>query len=293
MLHIVKNKSLRLPLIGVFFLLSFQLVAGDLTVMKYGYGKRGFNGTDYEKAEVHFLNEKYDEYTVFDFKKIYKNTKFNADIGLSIEQKNNDVLATVTIKNLGTKTFYIRKIEFPLYLSSEKPNKHGVAKSMSCGSGFFVTTSNILLDYLGSMCDYGGNFDKEDWAEFQAGETFSYTVMLNDSFEFFHDKKNYEIGTAEYNLVNDEWFLDRDIYNYLFSIFDVELYDCYLKGNVKYIYKKNKICQRYYFRDKGMEKTFDMISFDGINNDNEINIMSNQVSVGIDGRKIKSLFDED
>ncbi|MFP2513467.1 hypothetical protein [Buttiauxella agrestis] len=42
-----------------------------------------------------------------------------------------------------------------------------------------------------------------------------------------------------------------------------------------------------------MEKTFDMISFDGINNDNEINIMSNQVSVGIDGRKIKSLFDED
>ncbi|KFC83330.1 hypothetical protein [Buttiauxella agrestis] len=72
MLHIVKNKSLSLPLIGVFFLLSFQLVAGDLTVMKYGYGKRGFNGTDYEKAEVHFLNEKYDEYTVFDFKKYIK-----------------------------------------------------------------------------------------------------------------------------------------------------------------------------------------------------------------------------
>ncbi|SUW65139.1 Uncharacterised protein [Buttiauxella agrestis] len=109
MLHIVKNKSLRLLLIGVFFLLSFQLVAGDLTVMKYGYGKRGFNGTEYEKAEVHFLTEKHDEYTVFDFKKLYKNKKFNADVGLSIEQKNEDVLATVTIKISALKLFIFGK----------------------------------------------------------------------------------------------------------------------------------------------------------------------------------------
>ncbi|KFC83331.1 hypothetical protein GBAG_0770 [Buttiauxella agrestis ATCC 33320] len=42
-----------------------------------------------------------------------------------------------------------------------------------------------------------------------------------------------------------------------------------------------------------MKNIFYMVNFDGINNDNEINIMSNQVSVEIDGRKIKSLFDED
>jgi len=269
------------------------LVAGDLTVMKYGYGKRGFNGKEYEKAEVHLLNERFDENTIFDFKKAYKNKKFNADVGLSIAQKNNDILAMVTIKNLGAETFYIRKIEFPRYLLSKKTNKHGIAKSMLCGSGFFVTTSNILLDYLGSICDYGGNFDKEYWAEFQPGETFSYTVILNDNFEFFPDKKHYEIGTAGYNLVNDEWFVDRDIYNYLFTIIDMEIYDCYLTGETVYAYKYSRLCGGYQYKEEGMKNIFYLVDFDGINNDNEINIMSNQVSVEIDGRKVNSLFDED
>ncbi|RJT18785.1 hypothetical protein [Buttiauxella izardii] len=293
MLHSIHNNLLKISIVSLFFFISFQSIAGDLTVMKYGYGKRGLVGTEYERAEIHLLSEKSYRHSIFDSKKNYSDSQFNTSVGLSIAQKYHDILATVTIKNSGDEIFYIRDVEFPLYLSSEELNKHGVSKSLSCGAQFFVTTGNIELDYLGSMCDYGGNFDKEDWAEFPPGKEFSYTVIINDDFEFFPGKKYYNIGTTEFSLVNDKWFLERDMYIYMFAIFDMKIYDCYLTDEPTYVYNYSRLCGGYQYKEDGMKDIFYMVAFDGVNKDNEITIMSNQVSVEIDGSKVKSLFIEE
>lgn len=212
MLKFLKKSLLKIILITLF---SFQSMAGDLTIVENGYGKRGWDVTKYENIKVHPLSKYYGHYFTSDFKRLDGSSKFNASVNLSIKKEKKNILAVVSIKNLGGKSFFIREIEFPSSFASLKHNENTI--SISCRMSFYITTGNIILDYIGALCDYMGNNDKEDWTEFSPGVERSYTVVLNDSFEFIPGKKYYNIGTTEYNVVNDDWFLERSMYSYFFD----------------------------------------------------------------------------
>lgn len=278
-------------LLITFTLHSLHLVAGDLTVMEYGYGKREWIDNKYNSAEIHPLFTRYPPYSIFDIHQLRNDDQFNASIKVTVTTENNNVLALVNIKNSGLSSFYIRKIAFPIILSSATYDKNRNIASQLCSMSIFVTTGSTVLDYLGGRCNYGGNFEKEDWVEFTPGMTFTHTVILNDNFEFFPDRRYYNVGTSDYDMVNEKWFLDRSIYDHFFSILEINQYECHLTNDIQYIFLKEDICDVYYGARTNIKKLFYRLHFTGINEHNEFTLRSRQVNLEIDGSKIKSLYD--
>jgi hypothetical protein len=272
MKNISRNYLLKTLLIASisFGLISFKLIASDLTVIKYGYGLRGRDSSKYEKIAIHSFDYDPINNSIFSLQNILRNNKFNASVVLSVTQKDSNVIATVNIKNSGSETFYIKYIE----------------------PGPLITTGNILLDYLGPLIDYRGDFEKQEWVEFLPGKVLSSTSIVNHDHEFFPSKIYYNLVTEEYILVNDKWFLERGIYSYLFSILDMGIYDCDLNDNPIYVYLERFLCTSHYYKDNEIQSLFNRLNFDGINKDNMFTIRSNQVNVEIDGSKVKSLYEK-
>lgn len=248
--------------------ISFEIVASDLNVIKYGYGLRGRDSSEYEKLVIHPLDYQIND-SVFNFQGGSKNNKFNVSIALSVEQENSSVIGIVNIKNLGSEIFYIKYIDPSLR----------------------ITTGNIMLDYLGALVDYGGDFEKSEWTEFPPGKELLLTIIINNNYEFFADKKYYDFVTSKYEIVNDKWFLEHDIYELLFSSINLGAYDCDLVDNPRYIYLKRFICVNYHYYEGEIKNMFNRFNFDGISKDNQLFIKSNQVNIEVNGSKLKSLYD--
>lgn len=289
MLTVFIRYLLKITLFG-YFIFSTLSVAGDLTVVKYGYGLKGRGGVKYEDIVTHPISDTDDPYFPSYFAIDDNNKQFNASIKLSITQKDNEYWATVTINNSGEKSFYIRSLEFPSIPPSQTKNKN--LTFMLCGRNFIITAGNILLDYLGGVCDYRGDFEKSEWTEFTPKTALSYTVILNDNSKFLPDKRNYNVGTTEYNLVNDDWFLSRSIHYYFFSILDMNQSNCHISDEERYIFPERYVCNYYYYDENDIKHILDRFDYTGVNKNNEFSIRSNLVNIEIDGRNAKSFYDK-
>lgn len=257
-------------------IVSFQTTANNLNVMKYEYGKRGWDGSKYEKANIHQLSNKYISYSISDLENT--NTKRNLHItfDLYIKNKNNSILSIIVLRNHGDKSIFIPEISFS-------------ALSMN----FLITTNNIILEYLGGRFDYRGDFERTDWTEVPPGEMISLTQALSDNYEFLPGKHFYSISSLEYTVVNEKWFTDRAIYNSFISIFSPEINDCHIKKNAPYVLNKNRIC---IFdvkkKEMSLRELLEAFGFHNVSDDNSFRIRTNHVFVEIDGDKVKSFYEE-
>ncbi|HKM97930.1 MAG TPA: hypothetical protein VJY99_14725 [Buttiauxella sp.] len=288
MLNLFTN-FLSQAILFTFLIFPLLSIAGDLTIVKYGYGLKGRGEIKYEDIVVHPIYFTKNPYYPSSFQ-VDNNRKFNTSIKLAIQRKGKESWATVTIKNLGAKSFYIRGLEFPSIPPNQIKNKN--LTFMLCGRNFIITTGNILLDYLGGVCDYRGDFVKSEWTKFAPNVSLSYTVILNDNSKFFSDKTRYNIGTTEYGLVNDDWFIERSIFDYFFSILDMNPSNCHISDGKRYIFPEDRICNYYFYDKKDIKYIFDQFNFTGVNKENEFSIRSNLVSVEIDGSNAKSFYDK-
>lgn len=291
MLNLFEKLLFKKILIIIILLLSSQSKAGDLTIVEKGYGLRGQGGEKYEDIEFHPLLSGFSRYSTSSFQENGNSKQFNVSINISIIKKNKNVLATVSIKNAGSNTFFIREMEFPSYSLSEVHAENAI--SMSCGMNFFITTANIMLDYLGARCDYMGNYDKEDWIEFPPGGEHSYTTVLNDNFEFLPGNAYYNIRTTGFNLVNESWFLERSMFSYFFSALDMHSSDCHVIKNSPFVFLERYICDYHYYDENDIKHILDRFGYTGANKNNELLIRSNLVSIEIDSNNLTSIFDKE
>ncbi|HBA6820089.1 TPA: hypothetical protein J1W43_003791 [Escherichia coli] len=269
----------HLWLMVLLFFISLNTTANDLIVMKHEYGRRGWDGEKYEKASIYPLPEQYPRYSVSDAENIKTKRLINVVLDLSITKERDSILAVVRLKNNSNKHIFIREIEFS-------------ALSMN----FLITTDNILLKYLGGRFDYGGNFDRNDWVELYPGKMISLTQKLNDNYEFLPGKRLYNIGSLEYSVVNEQWFIERSIFKNLISVISPETNSCNVRENTPLVLKERWLClPDYGEREVSLEKLLkdlEFYTFDTIDVNNSFRIRTNQVLVEIDAGKISSLYEK-
>ncbi|MCU6177094.1 hypothetical protein [Citrobacter cronae] len=269
------SKYLFIKILILCIIVSFQTEANNLIIMKYEYGKRGWDGTKYEQASIHPLSNKYFRYSTSDFENISTKRKLNITFDLFIKKEKKSILSTIIFKNNGDKSIFIPEISFS-------------ALSMN----LLITTDNVMLEYLGGQFDYRGDFERTDWIEVLPEEMISLTQVLNDSYEFLPGKLFYSISSLEYTVVNEKWFTDRTIYNSFISIVVPEINDCHIKKNATYVFKKREMC--IFDVKKKVMSLRDLLEKFGFHNVNDLNsfkIRTNQVSVEIDGNKVRSFYE--
>lgn len=273
----IYSSGLRVFLILLF--VSFQTTANDLIVMKYEYGKRGWDGVKYEKGSIYPLPTYSPRYLIADIENINVKSRINVTLDISIKKKQDSILATVRLENHGDMSIFIPEITFS-------------ALSMN----FLITTDNIALRYLGGKFDYRGDFCRNDWIELHPGKIISLTQVLNDNYEFLPGKRLYAIGSLEYTVVNEKWFIDGSIYNKLVSITTPKFNDCHIKNNVPHVLKKRWLCMSN-VKEKNvtLENLLGNLGFHNfysVDTDNSFNIRTNQIFVEIDGDKISSIYEK-
>ncbi|EAN4680372.1 transposase, partial [Salmonella enterica] len=161
---------------------------------------------------------------------------------------------------------------------------------------FIITTDDILLKYLGGRFDYGGDFERDDWIEVHPKKTIFFTQVLNDNYEFLPGKRIYNIGSLEYAVVNEGWFIDKSIYSNLISITKPKADNCHVKEKASYVLKKRLLCMSHL---RGKELSLEQIlgsfgfhNFYTINGNKSFRIRTDQIVVEIDGDKISSLYEK-
>ncbi|ECJ4597350.1 hypothetical protein DPF32_22495, partial [Salmonella enterica subsp. salamae] len=83
---------------------------------------------------------------------------------------------------------------------------------------FFISTANISLDYLGSICDYRSSFEKDDWYKLSPHGEVHFQIMLNEYYYFMPNIKNYIIRTTDFTFVKQEWFIEQNINEKILSL---------------------------------------------------------------------------
>ncbi|EMV7407032.1 TPA: hypothetical protein ACJJXJ_004605 [Enterobacter soli] len=255
---------------------SFQTTANDLNIMKYEYGKRGWDGTKYEKASIYPLSDKYFRHSTSDIENINTKKILNVSLELLLNKKQKIILSTIRLTNHGDKSIFIPEISFS-----------------ALNMNLLITTDDIMLVYLGGKFDYRGNFERTDWIEVLPGEMISLTQVLNDNYEFLPGKRFYSISSLEYTVVDEKWFTDKHIFNSLISINTSRINDCHIKKGTPYVLKKRWMCTLD-IKNKGMSLV-DLLEKFGFHNaidDNAFKIRTNQVFIEIDGNEVSSLYEK-
>lgn len=175
--------------------------ANDIYVIKYAYGKRGWNGVEYEPANVRPLYSYRQYYSVSDIKSIKTKKLINVDFRLLINKKDNAISSLIIFKNNGDESVFIPELSF----SEWKMN-------------FIITTDNMILEYLGGKFNYGGDFEKDDWIEVPTKISIVLTQGLNKNYNFLPGRRIYRINSVEYTIVNNKWFIYNSIYKSFISI---------------------------------------------------------------------------
>ena len=250
--------------------LCFQSNANDLMPVQYGYGIRGWNGELYEKAEVHPILKSHPGFTLSDSENKDNKLKNKFELNIEVNKVKRDILATVEFKNDSQNSFFIQAISLPLNYSTIQIKKQKIVFSELCGESFLITTQNIVLDYLGSYCDYEGDYDRDDWVELSPGERINFSVKLNANSEFLPGSEYYNFETTEYQIVKEVWFADFKNKKLLFAILT------------------SKEEQGGYIDIEAFMQRF---KFDGIDKDNTFLARSNRVGYWVTGSRIKSLYE--
>ncbi|WP_330986296.1 MULTISPECIES: hypothetical protein [Enterobacterales] len=278
------------------FAFSLNSFANQLTVLKYGYGKReDYNGQylpgkliliDPSGVSLRFSGG---DLSTSDMENRNIQKRHKIFVRLSINKIKNNVLATVKIINNSNESYYMTPMSLPFSMTAPD----GSETSVLCWDSFQLTTDNIMLYSFNANCHHGGNFERREWRKIKSHESKIFSTNLNHNYEFLADKRTYEIVTSNYFLVNDGWFIQRSINDLIFSILNMDAAKvCPLTRDVFYIYKTERLCGTYFDDYAGIQSMLNYAGITGENHDNEISIRSEPVTIEIDGSKIKSLYDK-
>lgn len=197
---------------------------------------------------------------------------YGVKTSLSINVDGGYVIATVVFENNSGQSFYLYKKQIP------------TPDGKLCDERFYITTGNIKLDYLGGWCNYGSTFNEQDWIEVPTGEKYSYSVLLNQFYEFMPEMKNYSIGGLEQFIINHEWIVKYHIRNFMRSI--LTSYDS-CKHDYNFNYANNIESTKTY----NEISILDYLSNLGLYDEKPHGIIrTNEVLIDIDGGKIKGFY---
>ncbi|WBM70190.1 hypothetical protein OH773_18900 [Buttiauxella sp. WJP83] len=266
-------------------------MANNLITIKHEFGKRGWVENHYEKAEIYPISDSQDEdsFSGYDNAKIKfkRKTSFN----ISIEEKNNNALATIKFHNNSNESYFFIKNHLPYnYLMLPSHSKIPVSP-LFCGRTFGVTTADIRLFFFGNTCGYPGDLGRDEWQEIPSGKGFAFTTTLNDYIYFMPGKKSYNFESSNFYIVTEKWFTEKSINEELFSIFTSPTDICQTRENPRYIYNEDKICEPDY-TPRALESFMQRFDFNGKNKDYSFEIRTNEVSAEIDGTHLNSLYDK-
>ncbi|MFW0764838.1 hypothetical protein ACN0IV_03215 [Trabulsiella odontotermitis] len=152
---------------------------------------------------------------------------------------------------------------------------------------FIISTDDIALDYLGSVCDYRGSFDKDEWYEIPPHKIITFSTKLNDDYVFIPKDNFYNIRTADFTFVRNEWFIERSINEKMMSLIS---YGNMLYDNTVQVPFPLPQQNAYSFEKNMIADFMEKFDFDGSNSNNSVTIHSNQAYVEINGDKVKSLY---
>lgn len=259
---------------------------GTVLFKKYTYGAL-IGG--YHNVRISKITENDDNYVTFLTGK--KLDKKEDDVELFVMLKTravgNKVLASTTFKN---KSYYDRYI-FVTNIPYNRDMKYPYYFYSLCEDMFSIfTDDNIKLDFLGEGC-LPENMEIDSWIKIAPQKEMTFTVILNGSYLFLPGEHNYRIKTAGYLVVDEKWFVTGEINKKLFSIVDFNYPKCKLKKYSYLFQKEAELCTADPWAEDSIEYFMTFYFPGGDKNPSYHKINSNQVSIKIDGNKIRSFYD--
>ncbi|ECF3155668.1 hypothetical protein ACVUCS_004492 [Salmonella enterica subsp. enterica] len=252
-----------------------KLNAENIITKEYGYGSLYWKQERHNKPYIYNIldaNEYIPEgtpirditpsYSKGQNENIDAKNALNISLSLYITNEKEDVIATVKFLNKSENSLYIYKKNIP-----SKDN-------ILCDRRFLITSTNIYMDYLGGWCNYGSVFYDQDWLEIPAKNGYSYNIILNKYYAFLPGNHIYNIGTFEHLVVNDKWLLTKRINNLIFRILNWR--------NTSTINKFKR------HPNDSIDNYLYNFGFNG--QPPAFYIRTNEVSIKVDGDKIKSLY---
>ncbi|MDU4436165.1 hypothetical protein CHU32_19995 [Superficieibacter electus] len=274
----------------VFLILSFIPYASaseEVLLTRYGYGSLIWDGEKHDAPAIwqyfsdldYSTNKIFNNYELSDAQNEFNKSKYKLDVRLKVRQKDGNLLAMVTFYNGSVHSFYIYRNRLPADLYFYP----------LCGNAFSINADSIHLDYLGRRCQFDDGEEKKSWHKIRAGETYDFTVKLNDAYAFPPGIRRYNIRTLEYSIVKDEWFIEQSIFSSLFSILKWQ-YTCEGRKSVDFIDRVRWSCE---FGYPDIEDFFSKLGYYGLSDDDYFEIRTNQVNVLIDGSALHSFYKND
>ena len=293
---ILSDNIFKWLFLSVIFITSFY-AKGDQNVLliQNGYGTLywGSTGEHHSKPEIYSLldsfryksdNEISDEidhtYSISSIESDKNESTYDFKIHVNIQIKSENILAKVIFYNNSKAARFINKKYVPFDFQSK-------ISLRPCDIIFLITSGNIKLDYLGSMCNYGSIFDRQDWLEIPAKSNLSFTIKLNDIYAFLPGKNHYDIGTREYLLVDKKWLIQGNIKKVFFSILNWRE-NCQAVKNKESILTTSSECNSLHNEDN-IENFLTQLSYYGESGSSFL-IRSNKTSIIINGDEVKSIY---
>lgn len=207
-------------------------------------------------------------------------------VHLTVQQKKQTVIATVKFDNQSDHPFYVHKSRLAMqHIGQDSLYEHA----------FLIASEGIFSFFIGHRWHFDDetNESKTGWEKIQANGTYSFTVTLNDTYSFLPGKRRYNIGSLEYSVVNEQWFVDSSTYESLFSILDWTYLNCHIPEGIYYMRKINNLCtSNYWNRNQRVRSFLYNLNFLGFDDNNYFEIRTNQVVISLDGDKLTSPYDK-
>lgn len=190
----------------------------NLTPLKYAYGQQWVGATKNAVSLYPILQR--DDYRVWNNDRVftfYSTTQYENDkrqhdrkiyVFLSVKKIAGQVIADVIIDNKGGENIYVHTANFPEKSSGEN----------MCMDAFQITSYDISMDYKGDHCRLGAFEDKNSWIKILAHSRYAYKVVLDHIYYFMPGTRTYKIGTLEYSITDESWFMQQKSMSSFFSI---------------------------------------------------------------------------
>lgn len=279
-MHIISNVTSSKVFIIITLIFNCYFMnktnAEDILIKKYGYGSLYWKQEKHTEPGVYNIldsNEYIPEntsireiapsYSISQHENIQIKNELNVSASLSVTSKKKDIVATVSFFNRSNNSLYLYKKNIPL------------TNKKLCDRRFLITSENINIDYLGGWCNYGSIFHTQDWLKVPAKKEYKYNIILNRSYDFLPGQNTYNIGSVEQIVVDDKWLTREHINNLMFSVL-----------NWRYDHSLNKTTR---YTKVGMDNYLYGLIFSG--QTPAFYIRTNEITIKIDGNKIKSFYD--
>lgn len=281
-------------MVVIMFILNtmpYGAVANELSIIKYGYGIREWDGKQYLEPSRHPKQWYQDRevnarFTIAEDMDLKVQHLYKISLSLKIEKHFDDIMAILEFHNLSNNSYYIRRSSLPYEVENNDFSEPSDTGEM-CRMLFFISSDDISLDYLGGICDIRSTMDRNDWYEFLQKEKLTFRLILNDNYKFMVGEHFYNIKSSYFTLVTKEWFIESKINEEMFFLMDANKWSYEKSALNNFLLNNESSC--------GSEDFYCFMkrfNFDGTNSDYEFKISSNQVRVNLNGDKIKSFYEK-